>query len=374
MMNENTSEQREETLLARSLIQRIRLEGPIPFRDWMQIALYDEGGGYYARHDLERWGRAGDYRTAPERSPLFAATFARYFATLYEQLGSPSKWTIFEAGAGAGHFAEAVLATFRRDYSQIFAATRYVIDEVSADARQRITQRVSEFADRIEFSRLADNPKRTDAAIVFANELFDAFPVHRVTIRDGKLFELCVGLDAENRFVWIAREPSTPQLNSYLERLGVKLAEGQFAEINLQVEEWMKRAASLFERGYLVLVDYGADAADLYDAPHRREGTLRAFHRHGFADDVLAHPGEQDLTTTIDWTNVRRIGERLGLRVVSFERLDEFLLRAGLLDQLERMAAETVNEADAVVLRSSVRELILPGGMSESFQVLVLER
>jgi SAM-dependent MidA family methyltransferase len=133
----------------------------------------------------------------------------------------------------------------------------------------------------------------------------------------------------------------------------------------------MKGAASAFKRGYLIIVDYGAEASDLYTAPHRREGTLRAFHQHRIADDPLALPSEQDLTTTIDWTNVRRIGEELGLEAVSFERQDEFLLRAGLLGQLERMSAEAASETEALILRSSVRELILPGGMSESFQVLV---
>lgn len=368
------AEQSNASHLAERLRGRIRREGAIPFRDWMEIVLYDEREGYYTRRGPERWGRAGDYRTAPERSPLFAATFARYFARLYAELGSPRSWTIFEAGAGAGHFARGVLETLRRDYRRVFAATRYAIDELSADASERASQRLSEFADRIEYQSFAEIKKPVEAGIVFANELLDAFPVHRVIIRGGKLFEFCVGLDEEDKFVWLEREPSTPQLAAYFERLGVELAEGRLAEVNLEIEGWMKRAASVFKRGYLLIVDYGDEARDLYGAPHRREGTLRAFNRHRFADDVLARPGEQDLTTTVDWTNVKRSGEAIGLQTVSFERQDEFLLRVGLLDQLERITAETQSEADALILRSSVRELILPGGMSESFQVLVQKK
>ena len=327
-----------------------------------------------ARRDLERWGRAGDYRTAPERSPLFAATFARYFAGLYEELGAPHELTIFEAGAGAGHFAQGVLETLRRDYPHIFAATRYIIDESSADGRERARQRLREFADRVEYQTLSEINEPVEAGIVFANELLDALPVHRVVMRDRKLFEFYVGLDEEEKFIWLEREPSTPRLALYFERLDVELAEGQITEVNLGVEEWMKRAASVFKRGALVIVDYGDEANDLYSALHRPAGTLRAFHRHRFTDDILARPGEQDLTTTIDWTNVKAIGEELGLETVSFERQDEFLLRAGLLDQLEHMTAAAQSEADALVLRSSVRELILPGGMSESFQVLVQKK
>lgn len=357
--------------LAARLRERIRREGAIPFRDWMAAALYDEREGYYSRRDLERWGRAGDYRTAPERSPLFAATFARYFARLYEELGAPHEWTIFEAGAGAGHFARGVLETLRRDDPHILAATRYVIDERSADARARARQRLNEFAGRIAFQKLAGIKEPAGIGIVFANELLDAFPVHRVVLREGKLFEFYVGLDEKDGFVWLEREPSTPRLPAYFESAGVELAEGQRAEVNLEIAEWMKRAASVFKRGWLVLVDYGDEARELFGAPHRRKGTLRAFHQHHFADDLLARPGEQDLTTTIDWSNVLALGATLGLRAICFERQDEFLLRAGLLDQLERMAVEATDGTAALILRSSVRELILPGGMSESFRVLV---
>jgi len=360
--------------LAERLRARIRRAGAISFRDWMEAALYDEREGYYFRRNLKRWGRDGDYRTAPERSPLFSATFASYFAKLYEELCAPFYWTIFEAGAGAGNFAGGVLQTLRRDHPHVFTATRYVIDERSADARLRTQARLIEFADRTEFRHLAETGEAVNHGLVFANELLDAFPVHRVTLHEGKLYELFVTLDEEDRFAWTKDQPSTPRLAEYLMRSGIELSEGRIAEINLEVEEWMKRAASVFKRGYLIIVDYGAEASELYTASHRREGTLRAFHQHRIADDPLTLPGEQDLTTTIDWTNVRRIAEEIGLQTVSFERQDEFLLRAGLLDQLERMAAKSATETEALILRASTRELILPGGMSESFQVLVLKK
>jgi SAM-dependent MidA family methyltransferase len=121
-------------------------------------------------------------------------------------------------------------------------------------------------------------------------------------------------------------------------------------------------------------VDYGLEASDLYNPAQRPEGTLRAFHRHTFADDLLARPGEQDLTTTIDWTNVRGLAKELGMQQSSFERQDTFLLRAGLLEELERLTLQAPNETEALILRSGVRELILPGGMSESFSVLVLRQ
>ncbi|MBA3768113.1 MAG: SAM-dependent methyltransferase, partial [Acidobacteria bacterium] len=125
-MSQRDVNRREESSLAERLRERIRCEGAITFHDWMQAALYDADEGYYCRPELPRWGRTGDYRTSPERSPLFAATFARYFATLYEKLCAPEVFAIVEAGAGAGHFAAGVLETLRRWYPRVFAATRYV--------------------------------------------------------------------------------------------------------------------------------------------------------------------------------------------------------------------------------------------------------
>jgi len=360
----------DEVSLAERLRERIRRAGAISFRDWMQAALYDAREGYYCRPDLPRWGRAGDYRTSPERSPLFAATFARYFATIYEELGAPQVFWIIEAGAGAGHFAEGVLETLRRWYPQVFAASRYVFDEASEDARRRATLRLAPFAERVEFRRLCEIETASVEGIIFANELLDAFPVHRVRMCDGKLLELYVGLN-ETGFCWVEAEPCTSRLQEYFARPGFDLFEGQTAEINLEAADWIARAASVLKRGYVITVDYGAEAAELYQAPHRTEGTLRAFHRHQFVDDPLAHPGKQDLTTSIDWTHIRSAGGEAGLRTVSFERQDQFLLRAGILEQLERRVAEMRSEAEDLVLRSSARTLILPGGMSDSFQVLV---
>jgi SAM-dependent MidA family methyltransferase len=370
-MGQRDVKEPDEAPLAERLRERIRREGAITFRDWMATALYDERAGYYCRRDLPRWGRTGDYRTAPERSPLFPATFARYFATIYEELGSPEALTIIEAGAGSGHFAHGVLETLRATFPHIFARTLYVIDERSEDGRERASLRLKPFIERVEFRRLREIENAFDTGIIFANELLDAFPVHRVTMRDGKLMELHVGLDETGAFRRVDREPSTPRLAAYFERTGTRLRDGQIVEVNLEAQDWIALAARSLKRGYLIIVDYGAEMAELYQASHRLQGTLRAFHNHQLTDDPLAHPGEQDLTTTVDWTHLMRACEELGLRLVSFERQDKFLLRAGLLDQLEIMTAGMHSEAEAMALRSGVRDLILPGGMSESFQVFI---
>ncbi|HEY0098490.1 MAG TPA: SAM-dependent methyltransferase [Pyrinomonadaceae bacterium] len=363
--------------LAERLRQQIERTGAISFRDWMAAALYDEREGYYCRPDRTRWGRpdsGGDYRTSPELSPLFAATFARYFAALYSELGSPVEWTILEAGAGAGDFARVLLETLERTHPRVFQATRYYLAEISADARKRASETLAAFASRVEFCQNNLRGLSFDAGLIFSNELLDALPVHRVRQRNGQLRELCVGLDEARNFNWIEREPTTTRLAAHFSRLKTTLAEGQVAEVNLAAEDWLADAAPVIKRGYLVTVDYGAEAAELYQSTARSEGTLRGFRAHQFVADLLARPGEHDLTTTINWTGLKQAGEEAGLETISLQRQDEFLLRSGFLEELERLTAQQPTEAERLRLRLGAREMILPNGMSRSFQVLVQKK
>jgi SAM-dependent MidA family methyltransferase len=356
--------------LSERLRARIEREGPISFCEWMTAALYDEREGYYSV-DQVRQGRAGDYRTAPETSPLFAATFASYFSKLHTDLKWPRSWTLCEVGAGSGEFAHGVLSHLSAQYPEILSATKYVIDESSRVARQRAAKRLSEFAERIDFRPL-DQMSGSLTGIIFSNELIDAFPVHRVVMRAGKLRELCVDR-SDHGFSWIECDLE-PGVAEYCERVHMQLDEGQLAEVNLKGEEHISRAAALLDRGYVITVDYGAERDELWHAPDRRLGTLRAFHRHQLVDDLLARPGHQDLTSTIDWTQVREAGQRAGLQTIRFERLDAFLMSAGVFEAMAEMIGKTKDPAEGMRLSTSARELVLPTGLAASFQVLVQEK
>ena len=352
--------------LAERLRDLIRREGPITFHDWMQAALYDPSGGYYQRSDRERWGRAGDYRTSPERSVLFAATFGRYFARLYDELGRPATWTIVEFGAGAGSFAAGVLDPLARQFPAVFEATRYVICEVSQDA---VTRARKQLGERVRF--VSDWEQiSVEHGIVFSNELLDAFPVHRVVQTEQGLRELYVALDADGGFCWT----EGPLSNSSLPGYAPELVVGQAIEINLGIDEWFTQVANRLADGFVITVDYGAEASELYDSKLRPNGTLRGFAQHEFADDVLAQPGEIDITASVNWTQVKMVGEKVGLEVVEFASQDKFLLQAGLLAELEYRLGRSASEAERLTLTTGAREMILPGSMASSFQVLVQRR
>ncbi|MGH9930813.1 MAG: class I SAM-dependent methyltransferase [Pyrinomonadaceae bacterium] len=361
--------------LATRLRERIRREGPILFCDWMKAALYDPGDGYYCRADRTRWGREGDYRTSPERSRLFAATFARYFAGLHEDLGRPSAWTILEAGAGEGHFARELLQTLQQAFPDVFAATSSVIDEVSSLSGTRARARLLPFADRVQFKGIDEvdiNP-----GVVFANELLDAFPVHRITLHAGEFKEFYVSVDKDGNFQWLLDAPSNdlaPSLGKHFALLGVKPEEGKVVEVSLEIEAWLRTVAAKLRNGYLITVDYGAATENLYSPLADGNGTLRGFQRHQFVADLLAQPGEHDLTTTVNWSFVKAVGARLGFEVLEFERQDRFLLAAGFLHQLELESLNAENETERLRLSTEAREMILPDGMAARFQVLVQKK
>ncbi|HKN84785.1 MAG TPA: SAM-dependent methyltransferase [Pyrinomonadaceae bacterium] len=357
--------------LAKRLKERIRREGPITFHDWMKTALYDPAGGYYQKSDLVRWGREGDYRTSPERSELFAATFARYFAKLYDELQRPADWTIVEGGAGDGSFAWSVLQTLADRHPAVFEATRYLVCELSVDGRRRAQERLVGFGERVQFCTELPDVER---GLYFSNELLDSFPVHRVVKKDEKSSELYVSVASNGDFEWSFGPLSTTRLTEFIENYSPRPGDGQIIEINLEIDDWLAQVANRLTNGFVITVDYGAEAVELYDSTLRPEGTLRAFSRHGFVDDVLAQPGEYDITATVSWTQVKTVGERLGLRVVEFASQNKFLLNAGLLEELEHRMTTTDSDAERARLSTGAREMILPGRMASSFQVLVQRR
>jgi SAM-dependent MidA family methyltransferase len=343
--------------LTERLKDLIRREGAISFHDWMKAALYDPNGGYYQRSDRTRWGREGDYRTSPERSELFAATFAHYFAGLSSEL------VIVECGAGNGSFAYGILSKLKEQCS------RYIVFDVSEDALSRARARLAEFGDRVEFYSDWDQVS-IDRGIVFANELLDAFPVHRVLKTEEGLSEFYVTVDERGEFGWITGPLSTPRLAEFC----TALVNGQIIEVNLAIDDWLTQVATTLEHGFVITVDYGAEAVELYDPLQRPEGTLRGFSRHGFVDNLLAQPGEYDLTASVNWTQVKATGERLGLQTIEFASQDKFLLKAGLLEQLEYRLGKAETEGEKTALTVGAREMILPGGMASGFQVLVQKR
>lgn len=360
------------TELERRLIERIEREGPITFRDFMQTALYDPTLGYYNTERL-KIGAQGDYYTSSNVHPAFGAVLARAFAELWA--GSDEPLTIVEMGPGTGQLATDVLSAMRDEHPAIFDRLTYVLVEASTAMRKRQRDKLAAFGDRVRFCELDELEHRPVRGIAFSNEFVDALPVHRARYKSGALEEQYVGAGSATDaapLVLVWSKPSTNRLAEYLERIAVSLREGQIIEINLDAVDWLGRMARTLEHGLLVTIDYG-DTAQHLCTPDRRSGTLRSFYRHRLIDSPLERIGEQDITASVNFTALIEYGRDCGFELVSYERQTAFLTRMGLI---ERITAEhnASDSLDDLKERLAVKNLFVPGGVSDSFRVLIQRR
>jgi len=354
------------------IADKIRQEGKITFWEWMHWALYHPKLGYYARTDITRWGREGDYSTSPERSDLFAATFARFFVSLFERMGSSAPFQIVEFGAGNGKFALSVLNSIKNDYPSLFDLLQYTIVESNILAIDSSLDTLKPFRGKVRYVgplEFEDN----QSCIVFSNELLDSFCIHRVRKVDGRLKEFYVALGEDDKFEWKLGELSD-DVELFCEQYLPELAEGQTVEVNPGIASFFDLLASKSMNGFVVTVDYGAEGKELYNQPERFDGTLRAYSAHQFIDDVLSDPGAYDITSTIDWGIAKAASGQHGFVVEEFQQLDRFLMRVGILDELEKRMSSAANDAERARMTTEARDMILPGGMASSFQVLVQKR
>jgi SAM-dependent MidA family methyltransferase len=300
-----------DPVLMAAIRDEIATGGPLTFARFMEIALYDSERGYY-RGAAARPGRGGDFLTAPEAHPIFGRAIARFVDDLWRTIGRPARFTIREHGGGTGAFAEALLAGLNADGSGALEAVRYRAVEVEP---ARTTALHSRLAAAGLAGVLDPDDGRLIDGLVFANEVLDALPTHRVVVRNGELRELFVGIGAEadEGLVDVEGPPSTPLLARRLADEGIVLAEGQHAEICLAVDGWVEAAARGLGRGVLLLIDYGHPAAELYDPARRAAGTLAAYLRHQVHDDPYRAVGRQDLTAHVDVTAVERAAATAGL-------------------------------------------------------------
>lgn len=358
------------TALERKLTERIRNEGKITFAQFMRAALYDSEFGYYNTERL-KIGATGDYCTSSNAHPAFGAVMARAFAQLWQQSFDESSLALVEMGAGTGQLALDVLTAMRDEHDLLFDGLSYVIVESSPVMIASQRERLNDFGDRVRWQTLAEIEREPLTGIFFSNELVDAMPVARVRFREGKLEEQYVGLEpSSDKLALLWGELSIQNHADYINRAGLILREGQIIEINLDAMGWLESVSRAIERGFLVTVDYGDLAAHLY-GPDRAGGTLRSFSRHRLIDSPLEQVGEQDITASVNFTALVDYGSDFGLETLSYERQVAFLIRNGLI---ERIAATESAAGDDLKERLQVKNLFVPGGISDNFRVLIQKK
>jgi SAM-dependent MidA family methyltransferase len=348
----------------RALIRgEIAATGPISFARFMALALLHPDHGYYATRPAI--GRHGDYVTAPELHAAFGACLAQQAAELWRAVGQPAPFTLLEWGAGTGALARDLIGAAARD-APFAAALDYAIHEVSPAlaASQAATLAAAGLT-----TRWTSAPAPA-VGLVLANEVLDALPVHRLTVRDGYLYELLVDW-RDDGFVEVPGPLTTPALTDYLADGGVRLVEGQVAEINLGALAWLDAVASTLERGAIIVIDYGDTTAELY-GPRRRQGTLQCYYRQTVNDDPFQRVGQQDITAHVDFGALMRRATRHGLTVAGLTTQGAFLAGLGLDEELLDLQAR-LPAVDYVTQRQRIADLIRPDRLGR-FKVLLLTR
>ncbi|MBI5588166.1 MAG: SAM-dependent methyltransferase [Deltaproteobacteria bacterium] len=343
----------------REILRRIIEKGPLTFAEFMEVALYREVEGYYTSSQ-GRWGGGGDYITSLDVSPVFSSTLAKEVVEMWEVMDRPADFTLVEAGAGRGWLSKGILDTVREIRPGLFKVIKARLVEKNPHLRQPPAENITWHEDLRE----VPGPFQ---GVILTNELIDSFPVHRVVWRNG-LKEIYTGYDGGS-FIDVVGPVSTVRLTEYFRDLGVELAEGQKAEVNLASVDWIKAAGDLLEKGFVVTIDYGLPARELY-APER-DGTLLCHYRHTLNDDPYINIGAQDITTHVDFTAFAASGRSAGLQVTGFTTQKNFLLGLGILEELKEPASFELEEYEKIKFNRELSRLITPGGMGDTFKVLV---
>jgi SAM-dependent MidA family methyltransferase len=311
--------------------------GWIPFSRYMQLALHEPGVGYYAG-GAQKFGRSGDFVTAPELGSLFGRTLARELAAFDR---------ILELGAGSGALAEVLTSELDREY---------LILETSAELRDRQARRLGPRVKHVE-----SLPHGFRGAIV-ANEVVDAIPVEVVHWTDAGVLQR--GVDA--RLQWADR-PASGQLLDEAKNIGV--APPYVSEIGLQARAWMRTLASALEAGAIFVIDYGFPRREYYH-PQRSSGTLMCHYRHQAHADPFARPGEEDISVHVDFSALAEAARAAGTTVMGYATQAQFLVNCGITEVLAETNAE--NALHYAPIAAQAQKLLSPAEMGELFKVLAL--
>jgi SAM-dependent MidA family methyltransferase len=356
--------------LARLIHQRLLAQGGwMGFDQWMSLALYSPGLGYYSGPRIQ-WGAPGDFVTAPELTPLFGQALATQIAQWLRATAPDGPWRVLEFGAGSGALAASLLPALEAVGTPVHD---YLVLEVSGTLRdtqaRTLRERAADWVDRVRW--LEALPPRFEG-VMLGNEVLDAMPVRVFESGLGAWVEQGVGLDATGQaFCWQPAPVDTEIPPGLPDPTG--LPPGYRAELGEQAQAWIRSVAEVLERGALLLVDYGFPAHEFFH-PQRSQGTLMAHYRHRAHSDLLAWPGLQDLTAHVDFTAIAGAACLAGLELAGFVSQGRLLLNCGILELAQHLVQQGRQDPERVKGLGALQTLLSEAEMGELFKAMALTR
>jgi SAM-dependent MidA family methyltransferase len=348
----------------------------ISFRDYMQLCLYHETFGYY-RNERIKIGREGDFYTSSSVGSVMGELIASYILREYRtDSRSMRKIQIVEWGGGNGRLALHILDELQKQDPTLYECVAYVMIESSSYhsrlQRETLQAHLPKIVQMQESEWLSIDPHQ--GVLVLANELLDAFPVHRVRRSGSSWQESHVAWnDNTSSFeeLWLPLQMGSP-LSAHLEQTGLTFKEGQIAEINLHAAEWLRMVAKAIHDGRMIIIDYGAEVDELY-AAHRTRGTLMCYRQHQAYDNPFIYAGEQDITAHVDFTACVEAASTAGFTSSKLQTQRDFLVEQGILEKLQDHF-DLNPFSEAAKKNRAIRQLLLSDQMSELFKVLILTK
>jgi SAM-dependent MidA family methyltransferase len=340
------------------------------FKEYMETVLYHPKEGYYNKAK-DKIGKSGDFYTNSNIHPVFAKVFVHTFVDILQK--EKLDPVICEVGAGTGLFAKEVLHTLKENYPDLYEKVTYIIIEGSPFHREQQmlklpTSKVMQF-DSIE-KALTELPSFN--GVIYSNELFDALPVHIVEKNDNAIYEVMVELDQLGNLREVKKICDDSELIKWISKYYGDLQDGQRFEVPLAMTNMINILSKWLKKGVLITVDYGY-TNEQWALPEHRLGSVRGYRNHQMMNNPLAYPGDIDLTTHIHLDPFIEIGNEAGLKFVSCQRQDQFLISAGIIEMLqEHYDPNPFSEVSKQ--NRAIRQFISPGGISNSFTVIIQEK
>ena len=332
-------------------------DSSIPLSKYIELALYEKDDGYYTNL-LHKFGKQGDFVTAPVVSGLFALCIAQQVHELWNYI--PKR--ILEIGAGNGQLMLDLLLVMGNEIE------RYYILELSANLIRLQQQRLQSVAPQLvsKVVWLDKLPTGFDG-VILANEVLDAQPSESIEWSDGEIKQRCVTVDDRGNLVYTQQALNSPELNSIAKMINVSHA-NYISEINLNNRGFVKSLADTLNKGFILLIDYGYSEKEYY-SPERSQGTIRGFFRHQLLEDILIYPGLIDITSSVDFTAVANTAIENKLDFIGYTNQAGFLLNCGLMDIIASQR-EAVSELQYLKLTNQVNYLTSPNEMGEVFKAI----
>lgn len=340
------------------LKEKIKKDGPLSFRDFMDMALYYPSLGYY-NSERNKIGKEGDYYTSPVLSSLFGELVGKQIEEMWLLLAK-KPFTIVEFGAGTGALC-ADLLHYLKNNDTLYRELKYCIIEKSDAMRKHQQQHLPE---KVEWFDSIKEIGQVNGCIL-SNEVLDNFPVHKVVMK-SELMEVFVSYD--NGFKELLR-PANEKLKDYFKELHIQLPENYSTEINLQAIEWIKDVASHLDAGFLLTIDYGFPSEEFYSAK-RNSGTLVCYKDHRVNHNVYSNIGNQDITAHVNFSALSTWGKKFGLQCSGFTTQANFLRSLGLMNYLRKLELENPRENRDIILQ--LQKLIMD--MGNKFKVLIQQK